>query len=427
MNTSAPTRIAVLADDLTGAGDTAAQFLRAGWHTELQLTAAASRAQVVAISTDSRAMPADQAAKAAAEAARHLRDSGVAHLYKKIDSTLRGPLRAEIDGVLTAWSPDAVAVVCPAFPATGRVVRDGVLLVDGVEVHRTAVGRDPVGPVTESRVPALLGAAHTRLADDDAEGNAALLRGLGPVVVVDAESDGDLARLAAAVRALGPDAVPVGSAGLAAHLSTAWSAEYAPADGAVSGDPSTSLGPVPGEATGEASDGAPPALIVVTSLHQATREQVAALAADGGTRIEQPTAHDLGDDEAWRHWSEGVLTRFDRAVPRTALVAPDTRDGTLDPASVAHHFGVLAAALSARHRLSGFVVTGGDGARALTSVLNARGITLTGEVAPGIPIGRLTGGPRDGGAIVTKAGGFGSPTALLAAADAVRDTKGRNA
>jgi uncharacterized protein YgbK (DUF1537 family) len=464
VTTSAPTRIAVIADDLTGAGDTAAQFLRAGWRTELQLTAAASRAQVVAISTDSRAMPADQAARAAADAVRHMRDSGVTHLYKKVDSTMRGPVRAEIDGVLDAWSPDAVAVVCPAFPATGRVVRDGVLLVDGVEVHRTAVGRDPVGPVTESRVPVLLGAAHTRLTGDDAEGDAALLRGLGPVVVVDAESDDDLARLADAVLALGPDAVPVGSAGLAAHLSTAWAKEGAPAD-SVAGpgsatDPAQASGAAVGAPSGPAdesatapspesasaaspatepgrtnaappvsapADAAPPALVVVTSLHQATREQVAVLAADDRTRIEQPAARDLADDEAWRAWSAGVLSRFDPDAPRTALVAPDDRDGALDPAAVARHFGVLAAGLAARHRLSGFVVTGGDGARALTSVLDARGITLTGEVAPGIPIGALTGGPLDGSAIVTKAGGFGSPTALLAAADAVRDTRGRNA
>ena len=66
-------------------------------------------------------------------------------------------------------------------------------------------------------------------------------------------------------------------------------------------------------------------------------------------------------------------------------------------------------------------------ARALTRALEARAIALTGEVAPGIPIGTLSGGPRHGRAIVTKAGGFGSPTALLEAAEAVRHPKGRNA
>lgn len=399
MSTPLAPRVAVVADDLTGAGDTAVQFLRAGWSTELQLDAAPSAAEVVAVSTDSRALPADRAAEAAAAAVRRLRDAGVARLYKKVDSTLRGPLRAEIDAVLDAWSPNAVAVVCPAFPATGRVVRDGVLLVDGVEVHRTAVGADPVTPVSESRIAVLLGAAHVRLTGEDARADAELLRAAGPVVVADAETDDDLARLAAAVTALGPDAVPVGSAGLASRLAESWAAQTAPA----------------------------PALVVVTSLHQTARGQVEELTADDRTRVEQPTPRDLADDAAWAQWTRGVLERFDPAVPHTALVAPEDRDGSLDPASVARRFGSLAADLSARHELSGFVVTGGDGARALTAALDVRAIALTGEVAPGIPLGTLSGGPRHGRAIVTKAGGFGSPTALLEAADAVRHTRGRNA
>ncbi|GAA1461856.1 four-carbon acid sugar kinase family protein [Nocardiopsis exhalans] len=398
MSTGKHPRVAVIADDLTGAGDTAAQFLHAGWRTELQLDPADSDSEVVAVSTDSRALPAERAAEAAAEATLRLRAAGADRLYKKVDSTLRGPLRAEIDAVLAAWSPDAVAVVCPAFPANGRTVRDGVLLVDGTEVHRTAVGTDPVTPVAQSRIAALLGAEHVRITGKDAEADAALLRAAAPVAVVDAETDEDLARVAAAVVALGPDAVPVGSAGLAARLAHTWRPAREPE----------------------------PALIVVTSLHQTTRGQVAELAADGATLLEQPDPSDLADDSAWRAWGEGFLDRFDPAAPRTALVAPEDRGGGLDPAVVARVFGALAARTAARHELSGFVVTGGDGARALTAALAARAITLTGEVSPGIPIGTLSGGPHNGRAIVTKAGGFGSPTALLEAADAVRHTKGTN-
>ncbi len=398
MSTPAEPCVAVVADDLTGAGDTAVQFLRAGWSTELQLSPAPSTAEVVAVSTDSRALPAEEAARAAAEAVGRLREAGVARLYKKVDSTLRGPIRAEIDATLSAWSPGAVAVVCPAFPATGRTVRDGVLLVDGVEVHRTAVGRDPVTPVTESRIAVLLGAEHVRLTGRDARADAELLRAGGPVVVVDAGTEEDLDRLAAAVTALGPDAVPVGSAGLASRLADSWAAQEAPA----------------------------PALVVVTSLHQTARGQVEELVADPRTRIEQPAPGDLADEEAWRAWTREALERFDPSTAHTALVAPEDRDGELDPAAVARRMGEFAAALAGRHELSGFVVTGGDGARALTRALEARAIALTGEVAPGIPIGTLSGGPRHGRAIVTKAGGFGSPTALLEAAEAVRHPKGRN-
>ncbi|MFB8761452.1 four-carbon acid sugar kinase family protein [Nocardiopsis alba] len=391
-------RIAIVADDLTGAGDTAVQFVHAGHRTELRLTPAGGDADVVAITTDSRALPAEEASATVARAVHDLREAGVGLVYKKVDSTLRGPLRAEIDGALSAWTPDAVAVVCPAFPATGRVVQDGILLVDGVEVHRTAVGRDPVTPVTESHVAALLGAEHVVLTGDTAAEDAALLRAAGPVVVVDARTDEDLDRVAAAVVALGPDALPVGSAGLATRLARSW-------------PPRTGLAP---------------SLVMVTSLHGVAREQVARLADDPGTRLERPEPEDLADDLSWRRWSDTVLERFDIEAPRTVIVAPEDRGGSLSPEDVSRRLGALCSDIAERHEISGFVVTGGDGARALTSRLEAHAIRLTGEVAPGIPIGTLSGGPRHGLTIVTKAGGFGSPTALLDAAEAVRHTKGSN-
>lgn len=390
--------IAVVADDLTGAGDTAVQFVRAGWSTELQLWAADTAAEVVAVTTDSRALTSDAAAQAAGRAVQDLRATGVDLLYKKVDSTLRGAIRAEIDGVLKVWGPDAVAVVCPAFPANGRTVRDGILLVDGAEVHRTAVGQDPVTPVTESRVAELLDGEHVRLTGIDAREDAELLRAAGPVAVVDAETEADLERVAAAVAALGPDAVPVGSAGLAAQLARTWAPRHTHG----------------------------PALVMVTSLHRTTRDQVARLAAEPGTRVERPGAADLTDEESWQAWSRSVLERFDAGAPRLALVAPEDRDGALSPADVARRFGALAARIAEEHTLSGYVVTGGDGARALTTQLQARAIALTGEVAPGIPIGTVSGGPRHGLTIVTKAGGFGPSTALLDAADAVRHTKGQS-
>src|SRR5699024_1254986 len=262
--------IAVVADDLTGAGDTAVQFVRAGWNTELQLTATDTTAEVVSVTTDSRALPADQARHITEEVVRDLRSSGVGLLYKKFDSTLRGPIRVEIDGALAQRGADGVAVVCPACPANGRTVRDGVLLVEGIEGHGTAVGQDPVTPGAERHVATLLGATHVRLGGTDAHQDAALLRKAGPVVVVDAETEADLEGVAAAVTALGPDAVPVGSAGLATHLARTWA-------------PRTTSGP---------------ALVVITSLHETTQGQATLLADTPGTRVERPDPADLADEAA---------------------------------------------------------------------------------------------------------------------------------
>src|SRR4029453_1091937 len=140
-------RIAILADDLTGAGDTAVQFLRAGWETELQFQATIGRARGVAMTTDSRNRSAAEAARSAAALVTQIRAAGITHLYKKIDSTLRGQVRAELEAVLDNWSSRATAVVCPAFPALGRTVRGGELRVNDVPVARTPFAADPVTPV----------------------------------------------------------------------------------------------------------------------------------------------------------------------------------------------------------------------------------------------------------------------------------------
>lgn len=388
--------IAVIADDLTGAGDTAAEFLRSGWSTELRLSGSSrTGAEVVALSTDSRALPVDAAARAVAERTAAVRAAGARHLYKKVDSTVRGPLRAEIDAARTAWSSRALMVVCPALPAAGRTVRDGTLLVDGVPVAQTGIGDDPVTPVRESHVPTLLGAAHVRLPGGAPERDAAEIAAAGPVVVVDAETDADLRRLAAAVAHLGPDAVPVGSAGLAGPMAGAWAAHDEPA----------------------------PALVVVTSLHQATRRQVDALAQHAPDAVLRADPATLMDSHAWSAWCTTAHDRF--AEPRDLLVllAPEERAPGLEPAAVNRRFGTLAADLAETRRVAGFVATGGDGARAVVDALSATGIDLVGEVAAGVPIGTLIGGPAQGRFLVTKAGGFGDTDVLIRAAEAVRQRR----
>lgn len=147
--------IAIIADDLTGAGDSAVQFVRCGWETQLYVGGSKEafsqtgiQADVVSINSNSRALSAKAAANAVASEIRTLKEHGVRHLFKKVDSTLRGPFAAEIDAARQYWHKNAVAVVCPAFPATGRTVEAGVLLVNGVPVTETSAGSDPVTPVT---------------------------------------------------------------------------------------------------------------------------------------------------------------------------------------------------------------------------------------------------------------------------------------
>ena len=385
-------RIAVLADDLTGAGDTAVQFARAGWTAELQLVHAETAAEVLAVTTDSRACAPAEAARRVSAATTELRAAGARHLYKKIDSTLRGQLAAEIHAVLSALPPGVVAVVCPAFPAVGRTVRDGTLLVSGIPVSETAVGADPVTPVTTSSLPALLDAPLVALdvRGSRADWARALLSG-GPVVVVDAQDDADLHRVAAAVVELGERAVAVGSAGLAEPLAEMWRDE-APT---------------------------PTALMVVTSLHDAARQQSRAL-VDAGAVCHEPTEEQLLDDSAWAQFVDAVLASVDEQPEMLLLRAPERGGEAMTPVLVADRLARAATAVLRRAAVAGLVMTGGDGARAVMAELEATGIRLHGQIAPGVPLGRLVGGWAAGLAVATKAGGFGDTNVLIKAAQDVR-------
>src|SRR3712207_2616788 len=193
--------VAIIADDLTGAADTGVQFVRAGYRTAVAFRDAplppADDLDAVALDTDSRTMPAGFAAKRVVEAGRAVRDARI--VYKKLDSTLRGPIAAELVAALEATGRDR-AVVAPAFPSAGRTTVDGVQLVHGVPVHETEAKDDPRTPVQEGHVPTLLAAAFPTvrsLGVEDLADPTTVRRALegARCVVADATHDEDLEAL----------------------------------------------------------------------------------------------------------------------------------------------------------------------------------------------------------------------------------------
>jgi len=398
-------RIAIVADDLTGAGDSAVQFVRAGWRTHLAMGDAAAAlahaktadVEAIAVTTHTRAMGADEASAVIAQEMTRLKAAGVRRLYKKVDSTLRGPFRAEIESARAAWGHDAIAVVCPAFPATGRTVKDGMLMVGDVPVTQTSAASDPVTPVTEAHIPTLLGGVGIAAAPGEtAQALADRIAQAGPVVVIDAVTAEDLDLLAQAIVCLGDRALPVGAGGLAIPLARLWA--------------------------GEASRGV--IVVLVTSQHSAARAQAAALRADGA-RVFMPTLAQLADTDAWLEFKESTLAALDDlAAADTALVlAPDGRLDGLHSDRVAEKLGALTAAVVRRAHAAGVVATGGDGARQVVNELGANGVALIDEVTGGMPIGTLTGGASAGLPVVTKAGGFGGDDVLVRAVRAIRERR----
>ena len=80
-----------------------------------------------------------------------IRDS----IYKKIDSTLRGNIGAELDAIIDELNLKAV-IVTPSFPAAGRVTLNERVFVNGVPLEKTEAAYDPIKPIKTSYIPDLI-------------------------------------------------------------------------------------------------------------------------------------------------------------------------------------------------------------------------------------------------------------------------------
>ncbi|HEU5315304.1 MAG TPA: four-carbon acid sugar kinase family protein [Chloroflexota bacterium] len=126
----------VIADDLTGALDAGAGFAAAALRAALPFSGDpvdVPDADVVLINTGTREGSAAEAYSRTREAAERLKRAGIERVYKKIDSVLRGHPGPELTAVLDVFRGRALAA--PAFPAQGRVTRDGVQYAFGKPVE----------------------------------------------------------------------------------------------------------------------------------------------------------------------------------------------------------------------------------------------------------------------------------------------------
>jgi uncharacterized protein YgbK (DUF1537 family) len=144
--------LVILADDVTGALDAAAPFAGRGLYTRVALRPEAithalrGELDILSINLNCRESTPDHAAQVMAQALAML--PADARLFKKVDSRLKGNIAAE----LAAMSFKR-ALVAPAIPAFGRVVR-------GQHVEGFGIG-SPI-PV----LPALFGPADRYLVPD---------------------------------------------------------------------------------------------------------------------------------------------------------------------------------------------------------------------------------------------------------------------
>ncbi len=160
-------RIAVIADDITGAAEMAGIGLRFGLPVSLIVRwpqgdgTEAERDEVgetglTVIATDTRSMAEADAVVLTRKIARRLKDAGVRKVFKKTDSVLRGHVAAELKALMDACGMER-AMYLPQNPSRQRVIREGIYRVDGKPLHDTGFRDDPEYPARTSVVRDMLG------------------------------------------------------------------------------------------------------------------------------------------------------------------------------------------------------------------------------------------------------------------------------
>jgi len=422
-------KVVVIADDLTGANDTAVQFVKQGLKAIVLLCVPCAPSEldedVLVVDTQSRALSPTEAYQKVTETALLFKDRDrFQTIYKKIDSTLRGNLGTEIDAVMDVCGLE-LAIVAPAFPRNGRITVGGFHFLGGAPLEATEIARDPLCPVSESHIPTLMAAQTKRKVGHvgiksviaGTEGILEAMRRLSAagreVLVCDAWQEEHLKMIAMAAVRLEKPILWVGSAGLA---------EYVP----------LALG------LGAASAEGKPVLVIAGSVSNVTRGQVtmlrqrtdlAYIEASPWAFLKPATAQ-AESDRCYHAAVDAIRTGKDVVIvsgDSDEMVARTKKEGLSSGLSSRQTSEAVAAALGSLCRqitldapLGGLVLTGGDIALSCCSLLSASGISVSREVAPGIPMGVLKGGQCSGLKVVTKAGAFGAEDALCKAVDCLK-------
>ena len=411
--------LGILADDLTGATDSGLQFAKCGRRTHVSLNwSGGSACDVLVFDSDSRSVSSAEARQHVLLATRKLRASGAERFYKKIDSTARGNLGAEIEVMIEALGTSA-ALICPAFPPLGRTVRHGDVYVQGIPLDRSDFARDPLWPATTSSIAEILRRQTSlpiaNLPQDDVRRGPAHVRirltelldkGIR-LIVGDSESPTELRCLVEALRQSDRSILPVGSAGMAEWLG--------------------GLLTRPARAPQELVLSREPILLIAGTVNHTGLSQLARLVESGVKLIQLSPAAALSDPDRAAQEAGAEIAREFRDGGCIALALVDPTSGVPNLPTVAADRGLelgpatarLVGALGSATGLAlgkacpaALILTGGDTARAVCAALGANGLDVYREAAPGVPICLLEGGRWDGLPVVTKAGGFGTVDTL---------------
>lgn len=411
--------IGIMADDLTGANDSGVQLTKGGVDTSVFLDLPEDEESLtngIVINTNARSLSKEGAISVTQQVGEYLKRAGYLHIYKKMDSTLRGHIGAELQTIYKVFKPEFI-FIAPAFPAMGRTTSHGIHYVNGVEINRTEFANDPKDPVTDSFIPAIIkkeiGQPVGLLTKADIDAPKPIFSekinhfkktGIN-YIVCDADTQIDLEKAAYKMADIAEDIIWSGSAGLAEVLPK-----------------------VLGIMHNSSHHSFAPARQVITvsgSLSQITQQQIEYMKKRLTiTAIELNTLDFFTND--WEKIRQNYIERSIDGLKQgndLILYLPSNqkiRDKvkqigiqlnlTSNQISerISHSIGeIVAKVMSLSDDLIGLVLIGGDTAKVTCHHLGGIGFRLIKQIENGIPLGTLIGTDKEI-TVVTKAGAFGN-------------------
>ena len=413
-------KIVVVADDLTGANDTGVQFCKRNLKSIViidkdNISKSLKDCDVLVVDTESRFDDKGKAYTKTYEIGKILKTENIKCIYKKLDSTFRGNIGAEISGLMDSLEIQHTVMV-PAFPSNQRITKDGLVYVKGVLLAETEFSNDPKTPVNESFIPKIIsqqtdkriGIINLKEVQAGKQNLTQKLRHLMndgiQIIVIDAQDDRNLDLIAAVTAPIKKRILFAGSSGFAEYLP-----KY--------------LDPLKIKKIN---------VVIAGSVSEVTRRQVDYAKERLAIRLIDIETEKLftGEQHQEKHRIMDIIRESSlagedvviRSAPSGTSVHSSINQGQKYGLKgvevseiIALFLGDIARDIILEIQINGILLTGGDTAIKTVQSLNITGTIIHDEIQPGIPYGHFIEEQYKNIVIVTKAGGFGSEDAIFQA------------
>ncbi|MDR1977375.1 MAG: four-carbon acid sugar kinase family protein [Synergistaceae bacterium] len=387
----------IVADDYTGATETASKFMNGGYRSSVTLDPGSlgsmQRFTVVALDTETFFSSPEESEKKLTNVARDLLPwKGSTVFFKRVEPALRGNVGPEVRAMVRELNFEYVVLV-PALSRGRKFIEEGTVYLDTQEhTPSPATGRKSATLEATAETLRKEGFEPTEVSlEDIRNGKVAEIVEKKGYFCFDSETDEDLKAIVRGVLNVTPakNVLWVGAMGLAEALAMT----------------------------------PKPFVVVVGTPHPRSIRQARQLLEHA---MAYPVQLDAGalkggdaviDAERTRVAEEAEnLLRCGQSILLAATVNGRFVRGSYPDDDIDGFLGFVAETvrdIMGRVKIGGLCVTGGDCAVRIVQKAKAESVVLVEEIQEGITLSRLSGGSFDGLPLITKSGALGGERALV--------------